>query len=177
VKLSARLLLILPFIVVTILYLRLNLASNGCWGLIEVIYSFILWVLLAATFTLAIVATLRKRQSQKLKAEPATLTVIIITLLVLIAGMFFSEIFKGAKWIDAKSENYNAKPSSVDLTLRKNGSFTVYLKEADFSCYYSGKYKKSGDTIILDKEVIDKTDFKLATHYLLNEKYLTPIVD
>lgn len=176
-KLSARLLLTLPFILAIVLYWRLNLADTGCWGLIEVIYSIIIWVLLAVTFTLAIIATLRKRKPQKIKAESITLAITTITLLALIAGMFFSEYFKGAKWIDAKSENYNAEPSAVDLTLRKNGNFTVYLREVDFSCYYSGKYKKSRDTIKLNKEIIDKANSKLTTHYLLTEKFLIPIFD
>jgi hypothetical protein len=177
VKLTARLLLTLPFALATFLYLRLRLSENGCWGLIELVYSIALWIFLALTFAISIVATLRKRQSQTFKAEPYSLTVTLVTLLTLLVGGIWGDNLKGKKWIEARSQNYNGQPTAQELTLRKNGTFTVYLREDDFTCYYSGDYRKVSDTVTFDSETIGKTDFKLTTQYLLKENVLYPLTN
>lgn len=176
-KLTARLLLTFPFVLVTSLYLRLQLSDNGCCGLIELIYTIALLIFLALTFAISIVATLRKRQSQTLKAEPYSLTTTLVTLLALLIGGLWGDNLKGAKWIEAKSQNYNGQPSAQELTLRKNGTFTVYLREDDFTCYYSGDYRKVSDTVTFDNETISKTDFKLTTQYLLKDDVLYPLTN
>ena len=176
-KLTARLLLTLPFALATFLYLRLRLSENGCWGLIELVYSIALWIFLALTFAISIVATLRKRQSQTFKAEPYSLTVTLVTLLTLLVGGIWGDNLKGKKWIEARSQNYNGQPTAQELTLRKNGTFTVYLREDDFTCYYSGDYRKVSDTVTFDSETIGKTDFKLTTQYLLKENVLYPLTN
>ena len=175
VKLRSRLLLTLPFVLVTLLYLRLQLSYNGCWGLIELIYTVVLWIFLALTFAISVVATLRKRQSQTLKAEPYSLTVTLVTILALLAGGLWGDNLKGAKLFEARSQKYNGQPSAQELTLRKNGIFTVYLREDDFTCFYSGDYRKVGDTLTFDSETIGKTDFKLTTQYLLKDNVLYPL--
>ncbi len=174
-KLTARLLLTLPFVLVTILYLRLQLSSNGCWGLVELVYNIVLWILLALTFVISIVVTLGKRQSQTFKAEPYSFTITLITLIALLIGGLWGDTSKGAKWIEARSQNYNGHPSAQELTLRKNGTFTVYLREIDFTCYYSGDYWKVSDTLTFDNETISKTDFKLTSQYLLKDNVLYPL--
>jgi hypothetical protein len=177
VKLTARLLLTLPFVLVSFLYLRLQLSDNGCWGLIELVYTVTLWIFLALTFIISAIATLRKSQSQNLKAEPYALTITLITLLALIIGGLGGNSLKGAKWIQAKSQNYNAQPSAQDLTLRENGTFTVYLREDDFTCYYTGNYNKTYDTITFDKETIDKIGSKMTLQYLIRDKVLIPLTN
>ena len=176
-KLTTRLLLTLPFIVLTLLYLRLNLSDNGCWGLIELIYSVGLWIFLAVTFIISTIATLRKKQSERLKAEPYSLTITLVTLFTLIVVGLWGDNLKGAKWVEAKSQNYNAQPSAQDLTLRKNGTFTVYLREDDFTCYYSGDYKKLGDTVSFEKSIIEQTNSKMTVQYLLKDKTLLPLTN
>ncbi len=174
-KLTARLLLTLPFVFVTFLYLRLQLSDEGCWGLIDLIYCVALWIFLALTFSISVVATLRKRQSERLKAEPYSLTIILVTLLALIVGGLWGDNLQGATWMKARSQNYNSQPSAQDLTLRENRTFTVYLREDDFTCHYTGKYKKVGDTITFDRETILRTDFKMTTNYLLKDNALFPL--
>lgn len=176
-KLATRLLLTLPFVVVTFLYLRLNLADNGCWGLIELMYSVILWILLAITFVLALVATLRKRQSEGLKAERFSLTITFLTLIALVFGGLWGDNLKGSVWLEAKTEGYISQHSSLDLTLRKNKTFTVHLNEVDFSCFYTGSYQNSNDTLHFDEETIANTDLKMTTVYLLHDGKLLPLVD
>ena len=134
-KLTTRLLLTLPFVLVTILYFRLQLSSKGCWGLVELVYNIVLWILLALTFVISIVVTLGKRQSQTFKAEPYSFTITLITLLALLIGGLWGDTSKGAKWIEARSQNYNGHPSAQEFTLRKNGTFTVFLREIDFTCH------------------------------------------
>jgi len=106
-KLTARLLLTLPFVLVTFLYLRQQLSENGCWGLIELIYTIVLWIFLALTFILSVVVIIRKRKSQALKVEPYSLTITLVTFIALMIGGIWSEELKGAKWIVARNQNYN----------------------------------------------------------------------
>lgn len=174
-KLIIRLLLTLPFIIVTTLYLKLNLADNGCWGLIEGLYTIVLYIFFVVTIPLAIWATLRKRQIKDGKPEPVTLTIFILTLSVLIGGKNFGEHFKGDTWIYAETSRQNL--STQNLTLRTNGKFKVELNEADFSCYFTGEYLKHKDTLILAKYVIDQTDSLLTTKYLVAGTLLKPISD
>jgi hypothetical protein len=103
------------------------------------------------------------------------LTITLVTLLALIIGELWGDIIKGEKWIEAKSQNYNVQPSAQDLTLRKNGTFTVYLREDDFTCYYTGNYFTSNGKIILDKETVNKTNAKMTTQYLQGNKVLIPL--
>jgi O-antigen/teichoic acid export membrane protein len=100
VNLIVRLLLTLPFVFVTFLYLRGQLSDNGCWGLIELVYTVAFWIFLALTFIVSISATLRKRQSQKIKAEPYSLIITLLTLLALIIAGLWGDNLKGAKWIE-----------------------------------------------------------------------------
>jgi hypothetical protein len=161
----------------TYLYVKLELSDNGCWGLIELVYTVVLWVSLAVTFIISTVSTLRKRQSDKLKAEPYTLAITLVTLVTLIVGGFWGDNLKGAKWIDARSQNYSAQPSAQDLTLRRNGTFTIYLREDDFTCYFSGNYKIKGDTLSFENAVIEKTNSKMTAQYLFKDKTLLPIAN
>jgi hypothetical protein len=174
-KLTTRLLLTLPFVVVSYLYLKLNLADDGCWGLIEGMYTIGLFILFAVTIPLAIMGTLRKRQLNKGKPEPITLSIGLVTLFTLIVGKAFGENLKGSTWIYALSDNRNLHTQS--LTLRTNGTFRVDLNEVDFSCYFSGNYQKHGDTILLDKGVIEQTNSLLTTKYLLKDTVLMPLND
>ena len=93
---------------------------------------------------------------------------------MLIIGRIFGEDFKGGKWIYAKN---NQTFSSTTLTLRKNGTFRVDISGADVGCYFSGHYQKHGDTILLDRNVIEQTHSSLATKYFLIDSLLMPVID
>lgn len=159
----------------TSLYLRLNLADNGCTGLIEVMSTILLFILFAVTIPLSFMATFRKRQLYNKKPEPITLTITILALCVLIIGKVFGEGFKGRQWIYAKANIHNLETQA--LTLRKNGTFRVDLGYVDFSCFFSGQYQKYGDTIFLDIDVVDQTNSSLTSKYLLQDTILKPISD
>ena len=174
-KLTARILLTLPFLIATFLYFKLNLSDNGCSRLIELIYAIGLWIFLVISFLLSIVAIVLKSQSEKLKAEPYSLVIAIVTLLTLIVAIIWGDNLKGEKWIEAKSQNYNAQPSAQTLILRKNGTFKVYLREDDFTYYYSGSYKKFGDTVSFENSIIEQTNSKMTVQYLLKDKFLLPL--
>jgi len=157
--------------------LRLYLSANGCWGLIEYFYIIILFILFTITIFLALWASLRKREHKNNEAEPITLTIIILTFLILIGGRIFEDKIKGDVWIKAEDKNSSYYISGQTLTLRNNGTFRIDLNGADVSCYYSGKYQKHSDTIILDKEVIDKTYSTLSNKYYLQDSLFIPLDD
>ena len=174
-KLLTRLLLAVPFIVVTYFYLRFTLADSGCSGLLDLFFGIVFIILFAVSVWLAFRGAFRKREINKGTPEPITLTITLLTLTLLIVGKFFGQDFKGSTWIYAKANT--DKLETQALTLRKNGTFKVDLGHVDFSCYFSGNYQKLGDTIVLDKDVIAQTNSQLTSNYLLQDTLLIPIKD
>jgi hypothetical protein len=178
VKLYIRLLLTIPFVFVAFGYYKTYNPDEGCLGgLFDQLLIVIFISVLLLTGILAIVATSWKRQSEKSKFEPITLSISLITFLFLIYDMIFRGHSNGDKWIYAENKNLNNIPFTQNLTLRKNGNFTVGLFDPSFDCAFSGEYKRIGDTIILDKETIDKTHVKMTTIYLLQSGKLVPLFD
>ena len=132
-------------------------------------------ILFTISIWLAFRATFRKRELNKRKPEPITLTITLVTLAILFIGKIFGQDLKGSNWIYAKA---NAdKLETQALTLRKNGTFKVDLGHVDFSCYFSGHYQRHGDTILLDEDVIAQTNSLLTTKYLLQDTLLMPLID
>jgi hypothetical protein len=177
VKLTRRLLLTLPFGAVTFFYLKFQLADNGCAVLIELVYTFILWTLLALSFALALFAVLGKRQSQKRSAEPYSLTITIIALSSIVISLLLGDTLKDSIWIKATSQKNNSSQPTHDLTLRKNGTFEGRLNSVDFSCFANGQYQIKTDTLILEDTVVKMTQFKLASKYIISDKTLVPLLD
>ena len=86
--------------------------------------------------------------------------------------MAFSGHTNGDKWIEAESKNLSDWQESKWLTLRKNGNFTF---SPNSDCGFSGEYKKNGDTISLDKNIIDSS--YISSVYLLKSNKLVPLSD
>ena len=133
------------------------------------------FIAFAISLLLACKAIFSKRKLYKKKPEPITLITTLLTIVVLIIGSFFGDDFKGSKWIFATTNNPNF--SRTTLTLRNNKTFRVDVSYVDIGCYFSGRYKKQGDTIMLDKNVIARTHSTLATKYFLTDSLLIPVVD
>ena len=169
-KLTTRLLLTVPHVFVTFLFLRLNLSDNGCSGLIEFFYNSFLSILLVIVIPLAFITAFRKRQSNNGKAEPFTLTIAILTTAILLIGIIFGDDLKGNKWIIAESAD-NRLHRKI-LLLRKNGTYRVDNREVDFTCFYSGTFKQIGDTIVLNRLLYDQLSNFTQEKYLLSTKYL-----
>jgi hypothetical protein len=177
-KLHVRLFLTIPFVIVVFGYYNIFNPDEVCiGGPIDQIIILIAFSLLIVTGILALVATLRKKHSDKPTPEPISLSISLITLLFLIYDLTFRGHTKGDEWIYAENKDIKQISFSQNLTLRKNGNFTVGLTDPYLDCSFSGKYKKVGDTIILDKEIISKTSGKLAAIYLLQSDKIVPLVD
>ena len=158
----------------TYFYLRFSLADNGCSGLMDLFFGAVFFIFFVVSILLAFRATFRKRELYKNKPEPMILTVALITLSALIIGRVFGENFKGSKWIYAVNNKVFARQS---LTLRNNETFRVDIGGADISCYFSGRYQKQHDTILLDKIVIEQTHSAFAIKYVLDDSLLIPVFD
>ena len=141
----------------------------------DLFFGAIFIILFTISIWLAFRATFRKRELNKGKPEPTTLTITLVTLAILTIGKVFGQDLKGSNWIYARA-NAN-KLETQALTLRKNGTFKVDLGHVDFSCYFSGHYQRHGDTILFDEDVIAQTNSLLTTKYLLQDTLLKPIID
>ena len=158
----------------TYFYLHFSLADSGCSGLMDLFFEGVFIILFAISIWLAYRATFRKRELNKRKPEPITLTITLVTLAILIIAKILGQDLKGSIWIYAKA---NAdKLDTQTLTLRENGTFKVDLSHVDFSCYFSGYYQRNGDTILFEKDVIAQTNSLLTTKYLLQDSLLIPII-
>jgi hypothetical protein len=133
--------------------------------------------LLLITIVIALIGIFHKQRIQKTKFEPITLLITVLTLITLIFFPLLTGHTKGEKWIEAVNKDSTHLISKQNLTLRKNGNFTIDLIEADFGCSISGTYKKSADTILLDQASIDKTNSKITSMYLMKLNELVPLFD
>jgi len=176
-KFYSRLLLTIPFIIVTIGYCKFNNPDEKCQGLANLMLNGFFILLLLTTLILALRGIFRKRKLNKTKFEPITFSITTVTFIILILYPLLAGHTRGVKWISAENKDYTQLISRQNLTLRKNGNFTVNLIEADFSCSISGKYKKVGDTILLDEATIDRTNSKIASKYLIQKNELVPLID
>jgi len=172
VKLYLRLLLTIPFVFVTFGYYKIANPDAVCNGPFSAMIMLFIYGLLFITGRLAAIAIFRKRRSAKLSPEPITLSISIIALSFIIYSMTIRGHKKGDIWIKAENKNLNDWQESKWLTLRKNGNLT-FSPNAD--CGFSGEFKKIGDTIIIDKNIIDTN--KISSVYLLKADKLVPLFD
>ena len=173
-KLYLRLLLTIPFVVVTYGYYKIANPDEICNGPLSAIIILVIYAFLLLTGILAAIAIFRKRQSDKPTPEPIAFSISLVTLLFIIYNLTFRGHTNGDKWIYAENKNLNDRLQSQDLTLRKNGNFTF---SPNSDCSFSGDYKKIGDTVIFDKKTIDKTNQEMTTVYLLKSNKLIPLFD
>lgn len=177
-KFYSRLLLTIPFIIVTFGYCKLNNPDEKCQGLANLMLDGFFIILFLISLILALRGIFHKRKLNKTKFEPIfTLSITTVTFIILIFYQFLGGHTRGVKWISAENKDTTQLISKQNLTLRKNGNFTVDLVEADFGCSISGKYKKVGDTILLDEATIDRTNSKITSKYLIQKNELVPLID
>ena len=175
-KIYNRLLLTVPFAIVTYGFCKFNDPDDKCSGIADLITEILFYVALLVTVIFAFIGALRNRPRDKFRFSPVSLAIIIFSILALVYNSSFRGHTKGDIWLNAESK-ISTKISGQDLTLRKNGNFTFKIIDFDFSCSISGKYKKNGDTILFEKETVDKTALKLARTYLFRVNMLVPISD
>ncbi|MFT3705550.1 MAG: hypothetical protein QM802_24485 [Agriterribacter sp.] len=174
-KLYKRLLLTIPFVVVTFGYYKLDNPDEICLGPIYAIIMIAVYGVLLLTGFLAAVATFRRRPTDdKPTPEPITLSISLVALLFIVYDLTLRGHRNGEKWIDAECKNLSDMAESQRLSLRKNGNFTF---SPNLDCAFSGEYKKIGDTIIFDKEMIEKIIPEMTTVYLLRSDKLIPLFD
>ena len=177
-KLIVRLLLTLPFSIVTFFYLKSNLAEEGCSGLIDLMVGLIFLILFIVSIFLAYKGCSNKHKlNNKRNFEPLTFSIIVITFIILLIGRIFGNRFKGEIWMSANSYQKNYYLENQELLLRKNGTFVITSIGADVSCFHSGKYINQFDTIILDKQTVEKVNNVITQKYFITSDTLQPIYD
>jgi hypothetical protein len=167
---------VIPLITLTFGYCKSHDPDEQCSGLADMMINILFYISFLVTIILSLVGTFRKTQLLKTKFEPITFSVTTLTLLILVIFSLLPGHTKGEKWIFAESKNSIHSVSKQNLTLRKNGNFTIDLIEADFGCSISGHYTKKSDTIILDQAAIDKSDSQMTSMYLMKSNELIPLL-
>lgn len=170
-KLYKRLILLAPFVLLTIYFLRHWLRTEGCNGAVEVFTYFILLFLFILALSLCLIAINKKSK----KPEKVSLIITLLTLLTLVSFTIIGDKFYGRRWITAKSFNDRHEISRQTIVLRKNKTFRIDLIEADYSCFFSGTYRIINDTLELGKEIVQQTDKKFTSRYLIKDSLIVPV--
>lgn len=169
-----RVLLTIPFVVVTYGYYKVVNPDEYCNGPLSAMIILAIYSFLLLTGVLAGVATFRKRQYDKQTPEPISLFILVIALLFILYNLTLRGHRNGEVWIHAENKNLQAGLEPQGLTLRKNGNFTF---NPNSDCAFSGEYKKIGDTIIINKESTSKGIPEIAPTYIVKSSKLIPLVD
>ena len=125
----------------------------------------------------ALLTAFRKRQTEKIKFEPITLIIVLLTITTLTVCRLWGDNFKGRIWVYAEVTNKNFPVQKHSLTLRQNKSYKVRVNEIEWTCTYSEQYSIMGDTIILNNEIAKRTDSNFIDRYLFVDGKLIPIVN
>ena len=176
-KLHNRLFRTIPFLVFSYFYLDLYLSDEGCWGMIQAVGAIALFLGIIVTGIFALLTAFRKRQTEKIKFEPITLTIVLLTITTLIVCRLWGDNFKGQTWVYAEVTNNNFPVHKHSLTLRQNKNYKVRVNEIEWTCTYTGQYSIIADTIILNNEIAKRTDSNFMEKYLFVDNKLIPIVN
>jgi energy-coupling factor transporter transmembrane protein EcfT len=176
VKIYTRLLLTLPFVLVVSFYYRYSNPDIKCFGLFDVVLKIVGYSLLFLTATIAFIGTVWKRKAGESTFDPASFAVLLFAVLAFIFHGFLNGHTRGDKWIYAESKA-SAIVGSQDLTLRKNGNFTININAADFGCSISGRFSQKEDTIFFDDKASGSLPSRMKASYLLKSNRLVPIGD
>lgn len=152
--------------------------GDGCQGLSEAIISIFLCIIyiLLLTMLLTISAIKYFRKKDKFNYYPLLATLFVLIFLYLI--MFQTDKFESATTLYAKENSSSHIPGQCSLTLRENQTYKIKIQEIDWTCFYKGDYKISGDTLkLLRKDIKLKTDSLFTDKYLIdkNRKILLPL--
>jgi hypothetical protein len=124
----------------------------------------------------ALLTAFRKRQTERIKFEPITLTIVLLTISALFVCRLLGNNFKGLIWVYAEVANNNFPINNHSLTLRQNKNYVVRVNEIEWTCTYTGQYSITGDMIILNNEIAKRTDSNFIEKYLVVDKKLIPII-
>lgn len=174
-KTSSRILWTLPFMLTSYFFLTLTLKEERCWGMIEAWGYILLSLALMITGLMALFVAFRKRRTNRLKFEPITSTLILLTTSILFICIIWGNPFKPKTWLYAVVNVEGFSEIKHSLTLRNDKTYKVRITGIETSCDYLGSYSISGDTVFLDNNISQKTEGQFIHKYLLKNNTLTPI--
>ena len=177
VTISKRILFIIPFLIAAYFYLTKQLSDNDCSGLVDVFIFLFQLVCCVVTFIIAVVATIRKRQSEKFKIEPITGAVTFLTLTTIVLAGLYPNLFKGSIYISADSEQFSNIPGGQKLKFRHNKKVEVHKVETDFSCYETFDYKQLDDTFVINKQRDVYERGVIANKFIKQGQKLIPLTE
>jgi hypothetical protein len=128
-KLLTRILLTAPLILLTYAFCTMHNPDVDCSGLVNTITNTSFYILLIIAIAIALIGIFRKRQSNKFRAEPISLSLVVSSLFTLIFYAKLQGHISGEKWIAAENRNIKHASSSQELLLKKTATTPfVYMK-------------------------------------------------
>jgi len=175
VKLSKRILFVIPFLIAAFFFLSKILSSSDCSGLLD-LFSYVFQFLFCfVTFIIALKGATRKLKDEKIFIEPITGIITFSTLIVLFFAIIYPNLFKSPIYLIAENEEYSRFPNGQRLEFRKNGKVEVHEEEADFSCFETFSYLQKKDTILIINKIIENKHGIIANKFLIQGQKLIPL--
>jgi heme/copper-type cytochrome/quinol oxidase subunit 2 len=150
--------------------------GDGCQGMADFIFFFFLTIIYIITLIIIVAIYTIKYFNKK---ETFNYFPLLTTLIVIIPIYLSFQLnkYESPTTLYAKTQDSNRRiPCS--LTLRKNQTFEIQMREIEWTCYYKGNYKIKDDTLFLLRNDIEiKTDSLFTNKYLMddNKKLLYPL--
>jgi len=171
-KLFRLIIFSIPLVIIGVLYARLHLRTEGCWGLAEGFYTIFLFGAGLIAICAAEISSISYYLKTKSKSELIPLFVSFLLIVAVILIKLSDNQLKAKTILYAET---NSSFRNHSLTLREDNSFTIHIKEIEWSCNYSGKYIQAGDTIKLLKDVNHLSGNIFYSTYLIQDnQYLIP---
>jgi len=174
-NLFKRLLLISPFLIASYFLISSQLADYGCNGFIDATFFLAKLIICFIFFIYAVIISLRKRQSEKLKIEPISGVIILITFVIVFISIANKDVFIGKIILEAEGTNFGMEEGLEVLTFRNNNRVTYLERNIDFGCYKTFNYSITDDTISLENDIGLSGNLKISKKYLKNNTRLQPI--
>jgi|GEM_PF-2998615 len=148
--------------------------GDGCLGFPNTI-QFIFWagVYLIVLMVIGIIGLVKIMKGHKGFNYYPIITTVFVSLLVILALQ--DNPFKSGTRIYAIVDT---EADRSNLSLRNNNTFSIQMSAIEWSCYYTGEYSFSGDTLRIQRQDIAVvTDSVFTNQYILfeAEKILKPL--
>ena len=148
--------------------------GDYCGGLLTVLNFLFFGAVLVLSFLVITILDIIRNKKTKQKFDFIPL---IITLFIGISFYLIQDQEENKFWTERTLTGWilvESSPKSGELRLYKNGTFSVTLFNADYSCTFQGEYVLNNDKIKLErKELTELTDSVFTTEYIINEKNKT----
>jgi hypothetical protein len=160
--------------ILTIHFLYFPRECSGYSGIYSFLISAIIFILILAIIIFRNVIGFRKKHRP---FDFITMSIFMVFLVTyFITPFWISGKEAGKKIFEAVTSQCNCGDLST-LTLRENNRYEIKMTRTEFACSYTGRYRLRGDTLVLEGNILLKTDSTYFPEYKIDfrDSVLVPL--